>query len=189
MGEGRIPLCNFDGSRFRGLALLGIKLGSSHSLSFLFLFLSSSSPRKRVGRSFKYEYIACRDRRRGADEHSAEQAETILQRRGDKFIPSRGRRATPPRPPPFISRYRGSMRKTADGCVFLPLPLFPLTKSFRLFYMEASLFSISPTTLFSYEAVTRGPGMLMLYGNAVDEVCSNSFECVCICRVSQNSRK
>lgn len=191
MGEGRIPLCNFDGSRFRGLALLGIKLGSSHSLSFLFLFLSSSSPcrRKRVGRSFKYEYIACRDRRRGADEHSAEQAETILQRRGDKFIPSRGRRATPPRPPPFISRYRGSMRKTADGCVFLPLPLFPLTKSFRLFYMEASLFSISSMTPLSYEAVTRGPGMLMLYGNAVDEVCSNSFECVYICRVSQNSRK
>lgn len=89
----------------------------SLSLSLLFLFLSSSSPcrRKRIGRSFKYEYIACRDRRRGADEHSAEQAETILQRRGDKFIPSRGRRATPPRPPLHL------YRDIEDPCEKLPM--------------------------------------------------------------------
>lgn len=33
-------------------------------------------------------------------------------------------------------------------------------------------------TPFSNEAVTRGPGMLMLYGNAVDEVLQQFRVCV-----------
>lgn len=91
----------------------------------------------------------------------------------------------------LLSIYIAISRIHAKNCRWMclsapsPLPSRKILPSL-LYGGQSLLYLIHDAT---FEAVTRGPGMLMLYGNAVDEVCSNSFECVCICRVSQNSRK
>lgn len=90
---------------------------------------------------------------------------------GDKFIPSRGRHLAPP----HLYRdngCRGSARKTADGCVSLPIPVHRNSSSENpsvSFVSGIQFLPFHPHDATLIQPVSLGPGILMLYGNAVDE--------------------